>query len=246
MTEDTTPALTVDYVVLAPANERVLALLGDGCFDIGVRAVTSAGETLRAAAAPRTRCVMLAPGADFDRATLCRALRFAGVLVPLVVLVTDKHGEHDRRLLSAGADHVLCIEDEERVRLRLLGAIRRARGRVASSLRCGPIRLDLERGQARAGGVWLDLSSYDLELLAVLCRYPGVPLSLEELGAELLARRPSRSDRKALVQRFTRLRRKLGTFGHLVESHGGAYLLRDASEPEPRPRARVRFDSSAL
>jgi two-component system OmpR family response regulator len=233
MTEDAMPVPANDYVVLAPANETLLAALTDGSFEIGVRVATGARETLRVASAPRTRCVVLAPGTDFDQEAMCRALRLEGMLGPLLALVAEKSSEHDRRLLAAGADHVLYVEDIERIRLRLQGAIRRARGRVASCVRCGPIRLDLERGQARAGGVWLDLSSYDLELLAVLCRYPGVPLSLEELGSELLARRPSRSDRKALVQRLTRLRRKLGTFGHLVETRGGAYLLRDTSEPAP-------------
>lgn len=243
MTENATPALAGDYVALAPANQRLLAMFADGSFEIGVRVATGAGETLRAAAAPRTRCVVLGPGADFNHEIMCRALRLAGVLAPLLVVVADKSSEHDRRLLAAGADHVLCIDEAERIQLRLLGAIRRARGKVASSVRCGPIRLDLERGQARAGGVWLDLSSYDLELLAVLCRYPGAPLSLEELGAELLARRPSHSDRKALVQRLTRLRRKLGAFGHLLETRAGAYLLRDASEPTKARAPATPLDS---
>jgi len=223
-------AAQLDPETLAEASAAIAAQ---------IRIADSEHEAVKAALAPGTLCVILVDSPTLDAASVCRRVRFAKLLTPILVLTPDPDGKQ-QALLAAGADQVLAIGDARRMTIQLQAMIRRVRGKNGI-LRCGDIRLDPERRRATVAGVWLDLSQYEFELLYLLGAHAGFAVSLEELGIELLGRAPSRLDRKALVQRMARLRQKLGPFGESLESRHGSYTLR-----VPGARERRRSDVEEL
>jgi DNA-binding response OmpR family regulator len=230
------PGERQEYVVLGPLDELAMGAVRELFEESGwlVRAAKTEQDILQAAALPRTRCIVLPNGRDFDAEAACRKLRVVRVVAPILVLASPETTPPYEELLVAGADHVLSTGDWSRIALHLRVMIRDARGETRR-MRCGPITVDGKSRKATIAGVWLDLSQSEFDLLFLLCRHARSPISIEELGAELLGRNPGRLDRKALVQRVIRLRRKLGPWGHLIESRRGAYRLRSGEASDGSP-----------
>lgn len=103
---------------------------------------------------------------QMDGLELIRRLRRQGQRIPVLIL-TARDGVDDRVVgLDIGADDFMVKPfhlPELLARLRAL--IRRSRSAVSSELSVGPLHLDLARRTAMVGGVPLDLTGREWELL---------------------------------------------------------------------------------
>lgn len=209
---------------LAEALAKQVALQC-GC-ELGVS--SSLERTLAIVQRSRGRCIVLGGSETYVR-TQCRVFRLCGVVTPILALV--RGGADVAAVAAAGADRSFDPSEVRRWPLHVAALVRRSRGDLSAKQRCGPLRLDRTRHKATAAGVWLDLSRSDFDVLSVICRFPGSPVRIEELARELFGRPPSQADHRALVQRMTRLKRKLGRFGRMIEFTQGAYVLRHRAQP---------------
>ncbi|HEY6546447.1 MAG TPA: response regulator transcription factor [Vicinamibacteria bacterium] len=125
---------------------------------------------------------LILPGRDGWQ--VCRNLRAAGVLTPILML-TARDAVADRVLgLDAGADDYLVkpFAFEELV-ARLRALERRGASRVRPNLlQEGPLEIDLEGHQARLEGRLLDLTATEYRLLECLTRRAGTIVSREQLA----------------------------------------------------------------
>ena len=149
-----------------------------------------------------------------DGLTVCRRLRAAGDMTPIVML-TARGDPIDRIIgLESGADDYLPKPFEPRELVaRLAAVLRRTRGRGDLSsdeiVIVGSLAINLSTPTVTRGGVVLKLSSREFALLAALARSPGRPLSRAQLIDRALGRDAEVTDRAVDVQ-VARLRRALG------------------------------------
>jgi DNA-binding response OmpR family regulator len=157
-----------------------------------------------------------------------RELR-AGSDVPVLVL-TARGQDVDRIVgLELGADDYLPKPFNPRELLARMRAILRRPARTARSpmLRAADLVLDAASREVTLGGVRLDLTTTEFELLHALLRRPGQIVSREALCREVLGRAWRPFDRSLDVH-VSNLRKKLGAVTDedrikTVRNHG--YLL---------------------
>jgi DNA-binding response OmpR family regulator len=149
-----------------------------------------------------------------DGFTLCRRLRDAGNLVPLILL-TARDTEIDEALgLELGADDYVSKPFSTRVLLARVSSLlrreeSRARGvRSKQRVVSGLLALDPERLEAHYGNTEFTTTVTEFRLLEVLARRPGVVFSRERLLIEI------RDDDSVVVERIIdtyvrRLRRRI-------------------------------------
>jgi len=150
-----------------------------------------------------------------DGFALCKRLREAGDLVPIVML-TSRDGEIDEALgLELGADDYVAKPFSTRVLLARVAALLRrdalrkgAPAGAGAIVRAGDLVLDGDRIEARYRGALLSTTLTEFRLLEALARRPGVVLSRDRL-LEVV-----RGDGSVVVERIIdtyvrRLRRKL-------------------------------------
>ncbi|HSL59033.1 MAG TPA: response regulator transcription factor [Acidimicrobiales bacterium] len=120
---------------------------------------------------------------DVDGLSVCRSLRARGDRTPVLVL-TARHEVSDRVAgLDAGADDYLVKPfalDELLARLRAL-LRRSAPDDDGGPLRLGDLELDPASRQVRRGGVDIELTKTEFDLLELLVRNAGIVLSREVL-----------------------------------------------------------------
>lgn len=149
-----------------------------------------------------------------DGLAICRRLRAAGDLTPIVML-TARGDPIDRIIgLESGADDYLPKPFEPRELVaRLAAVLRRTRGQGASStadvVTVGSLEVDFSTRAVMRNGESLKLSSREFALLAVLVRSRGRPLSRAQLIDRALGRDAEVTDRAVDVQ-IARLRRAIG------------------------------------
>lgn len=167
---------------------------------------------------------------DGDGLTLLREFRAAKPGLPAIV-VTARDSIPDRVAgLDAGADDYLVKPfafDELLARLRAL--LRRTRQPDEARFRVGDMELDLVRRTAGRGGVTVDLTPRQCELLAHLARRAGRPVSREELLREVW-QDPSGIATKVVEVCVNQLRQKFlrrGWSATIETVRGEGYLLRD-------------------
>jgi DNA-binding response OmpR family regulator len=178
---------------------------------------------------------ILLPGRD--GLEICRALR-ARSAVP-ILLLTAKSTERDiLRGLEHGADDYLVKPFSPRELVARVAAILR-RALPAMRLALGSLVVDLERHEARLGGVPLTLTPGELRLLAALVRRPGRVFRREELLAA--ATPDGESGLRTVDVHVANLRRKLavpaaGSAGstppRLETVYGVGYRLVGDAPPE--------------
>jgi two-component system OmpR family response regulator len=107
-----------------------------------------------------------------DGPSVCRALRREGVRTP-VLMLTARQGVPDRVTgLDAGADDFLAKPfafDELLARLRVFDR----RQHAEPLLQVGDLRLDHERRLVERGGVLIDLTAREFDMLALLVQRAG-------------------------------------------------------------------------
>jgi two-component system, OmpR family, phosphate regulon response regulator OmpR len=149
-----------------------------------------------------------------DGLAICRRLRAAGDLTPIVML-TARGDPIDRIVgLETGADDYLPKPFEPRELVaRLSAVLRRTRTMWDTSteetVTIGPLEINLSTRTVTRDGVSLKLSSREFSLLAAMVRSRGRPLSRVQLIDRALGRNAEVTDRAVDVQ-VARLRRAIG------------------------------------
>jgi two-component system phosphate regulon response regulator OmpR len=149
-----------------------------------------------------------------DGLAICRRLRAAGDMTPIVML-TARGDPIDRIIgLESGADDYLPKPFEPRELVaRLSAVLRRTRGisdvRSDEIVTVGSLEINLSTRTVKRNGAPLKLSSREFALLAALVRSRGRPLSRAQLIDRALGRDAEVTDRAVDVQ-VARLRRAIG------------------------------------
>ncbi len=199
-------------------------VLGAEGFEVSVAADGGAALTAVERHAPDVIVLDVAmPGVD--GLAVCRRLRSRGVRTPILIL-TARDGVPDRVVgLEAGADDYLVkpfAVDELVARLRAL--TRRSRDAEDGSLLAyADVVMDLGARTAVRGGRPIELTGREADLLELLLRSAGRPVSRERALDEIwdAAAEPNVVDRYV-----TRLRRKLGEPPLIRTLRGTGFVLR--------------------
>ena len=109
-----------------------------------------------------------------DGFDVCAELRRAGVKAP-IILLTARSQEAEKILgLDSGADDYVTKPFSLReLRARIRAQLRRGEQREARVVRFGDCEVDLDRAEARRGGVRVDLTAQEFRLLEVFLRNAG-------------------------------------------------------------------------
>lgn len=159
-----------------------------------------------------------------DGLSVIRRWREGGRRFP--VLILSARGDWTDKVtgIESGADDYLAkpYEMGELV-ARVRGLVRRAAGRVQSTLTIGPLVIDTHRRTATLRGRPVPLSPLEFRFLDYLAHQPGRAVPAGEL-AEHLYGVADTGDTNAVEAIVTRLRRKIGA--ELIETRRGfGYLL---------------------
>lgn len=162
-----------------------------------------------------------------DGLSLIRRWRTADRRFPVLILSARSDWTDKVTGIEAGGDDYLAkpFEMGELV-ARVRGLVRRAAGRVSSSLRVGGLLIDSHRLAATLDGVAIRLSPLEFRFLDYLAHHPGRAISAGEL-AEHLYGATEAGDANAIEALVARLRRKVGADA-IENRRGFGYLLRDA------------------
>jgi DNA-binding response OmpR family regulator len=121
---------------------------------------------------------------------ICRALRAAGQTAPIIMLSARTSVPERTEGLLAGADDYIVKPfafEELLARLRVQALRRRADQDNGKQLAVGPLSLDLETRLLKAGETRVRLTEREVELLALLMRHPGQPLTRSDIFTALWA-----------------------------------------------------------
>jgi len=145
-----------------------------------------------------------------DGMDVLAALRRAGMTIPILVL-TARDAVADRiRGLDVGADDfVIKPVDADELAARLRALIRRSHGRPQERLVIGNVVLDPAARVVERGGVQIDLSLREFDLLHALMLNCGRVLSREQLEAHIYGW-GQEVESNAIEVHVHHLRRKLG------------------------------------
>lgn len=159
-----------------------------------------------------------------DGLSVIRRWREAGRAFPILILSARSDWTDKVTGIEAGADDYLAKPWEMgELVARVRGLVRRAAGRVSSTLRVGNVAIDTHRMTATLNGAPVRLSPLEFRLIDYLAHNPGRAVSAGEL-AEHLYGAADTSDANAIEALVARLRRKLGA--ETIETRRGfGYLL---------------------
>jgi DNA-binding response OmpR family regulator len=165
---------------------------------------------------------------DTDGIVVCRNLREHGVVTPILMLSARASLEDRVVGLNAGADDYLAKPfafSELVARIRAL--LRRSDLTRAVVLKVGDLTLDPKSHRVSRGGVTINLTRREYEILEVLMRHPGEIVGCAQLAERVWEREPHRFSTIIKVH-ICNLRRKMEVSGaprllHTIGGHG--YLL---------------------
>lgn len=137
---------------------------------------------------------LMLPG--IDGLTLCKRLREAGRLTPILMLTARDSLDDKIAGLEAGADdYVVKPFSLREVEARLLALVRRAQVREAGSmLKVGNLSFDTGTFKVTRGGRGIDLPPVPLKLLEILMRQSPRVLPREEIERAIWGDSPPDSD----------------------------------------------------
>jgi DNA-binding response OmpR family regulator len=159
-----------------------------------------------------------------DGLSVIRRWREAGRAFPVLILSARSEWTDKVTGIEAGADDYLAKPWEMgELVARVRGLVRRAAGRLSSTLRVGNVAIDTHRMTATLNGTPVRLSPLEFRLLDYLAHNPARAVPAIEL-AEHLYGAADAGDANAIEALVARLRRKLGA--ETIETRRGfGYLL---------------------
>jgi len=127
---------------------------------------------------------LMLPGKDGYE--VCRELRRAGVLTP-VIMLTAKTLEAEKVLgLELGADdYVTKPYSPRELRARIKAVLRRSAGELPEIYRFGDVEVDFARREVRRGGHVVDMTPLEFKLLAAFVHHRGHVLTRDQLLDEV-------------------------------------------------------------
>jgi DNA-binding response OmpR family regulator len=212
---------------------KVLRSLEDGLRSAGfeIEVAATGDEGARRAASPALDCIVLdwmLPGRD--GLDILGELRRAGRSTP-VLLLTARDAIDDRVLgLESGADDYLIKPfafAELVARIRVL--LRRGRTERETVLRAGDLELDLLNRRASRGGVAIDLTHREFEVLEYLVRHKNQPVTRDMLGRDVW-KEPGYAQTNVIEVYINLLRKKIeaeGSRPRIVTLRGVGYSLQE-------------------
>ena len=163
---------------------------------------------------------------------ICQRLRAAGVEIPMIMLTARGAATDAAFGLKLGADDYIAKPfDVGELLARVAAVLRRSgkRSRDAQEvIRIGEVELDLRRLRATKGGVPLDLSPREFEILQFLILHAGETVTREQLLHHIWGEHASLYTR-TIDAHVARLRQKLETDPanpqHIITVHRIGYRL---------------------
>ena len=182
--------------------------------DYIVEAVADAEEALYSAAEFHYDLAIIDLGLPgMSGLDLIRNLRERGQKLPILILTARGSWQDKVEGLGAGADdYVVKPFQFEELQARLNVLLRRAAGFVQPAIRCGSLRLDLNRKQAFSDEQALALTAYEYRLLEYLMHHQQQVVAKERL-MEQLYNDDAERDANVIEVLIGRLRRKLAACG---------------------------------
>ncbi|MBC7517978.1 MAG: response regulator transcription factor [Microbacteriaceae bacterium] len=162
--------------------------------------------------------------ASLDGIEICRAMRESGDWTP-VIFVTARDDEIDRILgLELGADDYLTKPFSPRELVaRLRSVLRRHQGpTIAGPVVVGAVSLDAASRRVVAGGISVELTSTEFDLLATLMATPDRVFTRENLMSSVWGHVDYTGGRTVDVH-IAQLRAKLGSASNIRTSRGVGY-----------------------
>lgn len=159
-----------------------------------------------------------------DGLSVIRRWREAERRFPILVLSARSDWTDKVTGIEAGADDYLAKPWQMgELIARVRGLVRRAAGRVSSTVQAGGLTIDTARMQATLDGAPIRLSPLEFRLLDYLAHHPERAVPAGELADHLYGATDS-GDANAIEALVARLRRKLGA--ETIETRRGfGYLL---------------------
>lgn len=159
-----------------------------------------------------------------DGLAVIRRWREAGRRFPILILSARSDWTDKVTGIEAGADDYMAKPWEMgELVARVRGLVRRAAGRVSSTLRVGKVAIDTHRMTATLAGTPVRLSPLEFRLVDYLAHNPERAVSAGELAEHLYGAEDA-NDTNAIEALVARLRRKLGA--ETIETRRGfGYLL---------------------
>ncbi len=200
---------------LAAQIERVLRRAG---YAVDVAHDGERGRS-RGATEPYDAVVLDLGLPGLDGLSVLERWRRQGRTMPVLILSARDTWRDKVVGLRGGADDYLAKPFEgEELLARLEALIRRAAGRAAATLTCGPLWLDPAAARVTLRGASLVLTAFEYRLLAYLMHHAGKVVSKAELSEHLYSYDADR-DSNTIEVLINRLRRKLGE--GLIHTHRG-------------------------
>jgi DNA-binding response OmpR family regulator len=117
-----------------------------------------------------------------DGYQVCRELRHAGIVTPIIMLTARAQDAEKVLGLEIGADdYVTKPFNPMELRARIRAMLRRASSQLPQSYIFGNIEVDFRRCEVRRAGVVVDISSLEFKLLTALIEQRGRVLTRDQL-----------------------------------------------------------------
>lgn len=143
------------------------------------------------------------------------ALRKRGSLLPILILTARNSWQDKVKGLEMGADDYLAKPFQmEELQARLKALLRRATAIPSTTLKSGPITLDMTEQTVKLSDDIVDLTTFEYRLLEHLMRHQGEVISKQTL-TDYLYSHDDNHDSNVLEVMIGRLRRKLDSDGKL-------------------------------
>ncbi len=143
------------------------------------------------------------------------ALRKRGSLLPILILTARNSWQDKVKGLEMGADDYLAKPFQmEELQARLKALLRRATAIPSTTLKSGPITLDMTEQTVKLDNDIVDLTTFEYRLLEHLMRHQGDVISKQTL-TDYLYSHDDNHDSNVLEVMIGRLRRKLDPDGKL-------------------------------
>lgn len=159
---------------------------------------------------------------DGDGISLCRDIRERST-TPIIVLSAIGDDERKVDALNSGADdYVVKPFSMAELQARINAAIRRSMPQASTTLRAGPVELEVLTRRVTAGGATLHLTPTEFELLRLLMLHPGRVFTQRHLLSTVWG--PEYQDDTHILRTFVhQLRSKLSA----ADPGAGAMVVND-------------------